>query len=604
MVPECSDVHNNCKHVRRPTPPRYLSFHFRHNTLYISWSSPTLFSSLTYHSLWRHFAYCGGQATELTMADNLSKLSWVMWMVLLTHLVEFHLSSSTVAHQMQDVACKRKYFPLTTSYVCECSATYCDTIQRVEDIPANSFVCVTSTKDEQRFTKSQYPIASKPNITDKQMVLTVNSSEEYQRTVGFGGAFTDSATMNILNVSSKVQENLLRSYYSVEGIEYTTGRIPMASCDFSLREYSYDAVPNDFALHNFSLAEEDTKFKIPVILRSLAMAKREVKLFAAPWSAPAWMKTNGKMNGKGQLKGKAGDKYHKTWANYFVRFLDEYKKHNLSMWGVSVENEPSAGGTDNKWQAMYYNPEMEKDFIKMDLGPALHQAGYGNVKLMILDDQRLFVPDFVKQVLSDAEAAKYVSGIAVHWYFDFFFDFASRLTATHNMFPDMFLLATEASNGYLPDSPAVVLGSWERGEAYSHDIIQDLNNWVTGWTDWNLALNMQGGPNWAKNEVDSPIIVDADNDVFYKQPMFYHLGHFSKFIPPGSVHIGMTKSKDNDLESIAFKIPDGNTLAAVILNRFDETKNLSIYDASVGYINAQVPARSIQTYLWTSGKSS
>ena len=49
------------------------------------------------------------------------------------------------------------------------------------------------------------------------MLMTVNSSEEYQRILGFGGAFTDSATMNILNVSSKVQENLLRAYFSTEG---------------------------------------------------------------------------------------------------------------------------------------------------------------------------------------------------------------------------------------------------------------------------------------------------------------------------------------------------------------------------------------------------
>ena len=28
---------------------------------------------------------------------------------------------------------------------------------------------------------------------------------------------------------------------------------------------------------------------------------------------------------------------------------------------------------------------------------------------------------------------------------------------------------------------------------------------------------MQGGPNWVKNFVDSPVIVDADNNAFYKQ---------------------------------------------------------------------------------------
>lgn len=37
---------------------------------------------------------------------------------------------------------------------------------------------------------------------------------------------------------------------------------------------------------------------------------------------------------------------------------------------------------------------------------------------------------------------------------------------------------------------------------------------------------MEGGPNWVKNFVDSPVIVNAKTDEFYKQPMFYALGHF------------------------------------------------------------------------------
>ena len=55
---------------------------------------------------------------------------------------------------------------------------------------------------------------------------------------------------------------------------------------------------------------------------------------------------------------------------------------------------------------------------------------------------------------------------------------------------------------------------------------QDMNHWVTGWTDWNIALDMQGGPNWVKNFVDSPVIVNAKAGEFHKQPMFYVMGHF------------------------------------------------------------------------------
>ena len=47
--------------------------------------------------------------------------------------------------------------------------------------------------------------------------------------------------------------------------------------------------------------------------------------------------------------------------------------------------------------------------------------------------------------------------------------------------------------------------------------LQDLNHWSVGWTDWNLVLNMRGGPNWVKNFVDAPIIADFDNHVIYKQ---------------------------------------------------------------------------------------
>lgn len=48
------------------------------------------------------------------------------------------------------------------------------------------------------------------------------------------------------------------------GIEYSLGRIPMASCDFSTHSYSYDDVKNDFELTYFSLAMEDTKYKVNI----------------------------------------------------------------------------------------------------------------------------------------------------------------------------------------------------------------------------------------------------------------------------------------------------------------------------------------------------
>lgn len=60
--------------------------------------------------------------------------------------------------------------------------------------------------------------------------------------------------------------------------------------------------------------------QIPILHRASAMAKRPLSLYASPWTSPAWMKTSESFIGKGTLKGQAGDKYHKTWANYFIKY--------------------------------------------------------------------------------------------------------------------------------------------------------------------------------------------------------------------------------------------------------------------------------------------
>ena len=154
---------------------------------------------------------------------------------------------------------------------------------------------------------------------------------------------TDAASINIYNISTALRQNLLSSYFSEEGIEYNIGRIPMASCDFSTRPYSYNDHVGDLEMTNFSLVDEDVKLKIPLMLTAMKMSKKNITFFGSPWSAPAWMKTNNKMTGFGQLKGKAGDKNHKAWALYFAKFIEAYKEKGIKIWAVTAQNEPSDG---------------------------------------------------------------------------------------------------------------------------------------------------------------------------------------------------------------------------------------------------------------------
>ncbi|KFP97931.1 Glucosylceramidase, partial [Leptosomus discolor] len=92
--------------------------------------------------------------------------------------------------------------------------------------------------------------------------LTLDTAQRYQKVKGFGGSVTDSAAINIQSLSKDAQNNLLRSYFSEEGIEYNLVRVPMASTDFSVRLYTYADVEGDFELKHFNLTEEDTGMKV------------------------------------------------------------------------------------------------------------------------------------------------------------------------------------------------------------------------------------------------------------------------------------------------------------------------------------------------------
>lgn len=140
-------------------------------------------------------------------------------------------------------------------------------------------------------------------------------------------------------------------------------------------------------------------------------------------------------------------------------------------------------------------------------------------------------------------------------------------------------------------------------------------HWVSGWVDWNMALDPNGGPNYISNFVESTIIVNATAAEFYKQPIYYHLGHFSKFVPRGSVRIDsnvVSSDSSTTVDSVAFRRPDNST-AVIILNRFviiiSNTLNffflrnplqvlVNIIDSTRGTAPIQITENSITTVLY------
>jgi len=98
--------------------------------------------------------------------------------------------------------------------------------------------------------------------------------------------------------------------------------------------------------------------------------------------------------------------------------------------------------------------------------------------------------------------------------------------------------------------------------------------------------------------VDSPIIVNKTSNEYYKQPSYYALGHYSKFLVPDSVRVGVTvKDKLQSFETTAFVRPD-NATVVIAYNRLDEAVQLTIDDPLNGKIINIVKPKSLQSYIW------
>jgi glucosylceramidase len=414
-----------------------------------------------------------------------------------------------------------------------------------------------------------------------QPYLYINPATRFQYIEGFGGAFTEAGAHALSRIDPAQRARVLHDYFHPdEGLGYTLCRTHINSCDFSLGNYAYAETP-DRELKHFSI-EHDQKLLLPFIKDAMQIAGKPFKLFASPWSPPAWMKTNNEMNHGGKLK----DEYRKTWALYFVKYIKAYADEGVALWGITVQNEPEA---TQPWDSCIYTAVEEREFVKQFLGPCLEKEGLIRVRIIVHDHNRDHVYDRAAAILADRTAADYIWGTGFHWYSGG--ENFQNLARIHEEFPDEFLLFTE---GCQEGAPKLDQDNWGLGEKYGYNIIHDLNNWTVGWVDWNMVLDEKGGPNHAGNFCHAPVIVDTQAQKVHYLSAFYYLGHFSKFVQQGAQRIGC-ESSSPVLEAAAFDNVDGR-YAVVVLNRTDQAQPFRLTDGNIS-AHLSSPAHSIMTLM-------
>jgi glucosylceramidase len=178
-----------------------------------------------------------------------------------------------------------------------------------------------SARDTSDRLTSKDPIQMKPmNTIEKKgidsVTLEIDSESRYQEMIGFGGAFTEASAYMFSQLTDANKNAIIRAYFGdkvdaegakmidgtsgepiqLDSIKYSVGRVPVHSCDFSLESYSFDDNDGDFNLTYFNISR-NYEWLIPMLKQSLDASDKDIRLFASPWSPPAWMKSNNQMTG-------------------------------------------------------------------------------------------------------------------------------------------------------------------------------------------------------------------------------------------------------------------------------------------------------------------
>ncbi len=385
---------------------------------------------------------------------------------------------------------------------------------------------------------------------EENKLINVYPDITFQNIIGFGGALTGSSCYNLSTCSKEISNQILDDYFLSDGSNYNICRLSIASSDFNLNSYSYS---NQKDLSDFSI-KKDLEYVIP-ILKEAKKRNASLKIVSSCWSPPAFMKNTNKLTGGGKLL----SEFKSIYARYLVKYILEYKKENINIDYLTIQNEPNA---KQLWESCIYSASEELDFIHNFLYPEFNKNGI-NTKILIWDhNKESLVSRYQNQDFSD------IPGFAFHWYTG---DHFENIEILRKKYPELLLFHTEGCCGYsLLKRKSQIINA----EIYAHDIIGDLNAGINAFIDWNIVLDFKGGPNHKFNFCDSPVMLNSLKNKYKKNLSFYYIKHFSKFIKPNSKRIAFSKYTDK-IELTAFKNPD-NSIIVVLLNRNDYNINYNL----------------------------
>ncbi|CAD7815818.1 Glucuronoxylanase XynC [Chryseobacterium aquaeductus] len=438
-------------------------------------------------------------------------------------------------------------------------------------------VQVWLTKGDESVKLQQQTSVSFVSSSNNFQNIEIDESQKFQYIDGFGYTLTGGSVEVINRLSASKRKALLNELFGNDknSIAVSYLRLSIGASDLDGEVFSYNDLPQgetDLSLSKFSLARDKDLISI---LKEILAINPKIKIIAAPWSPPVWMKDNGKSIG-GSLK----PEYYDTYAKYFVKYIQGMQKEGITIDAVTPQNEPLHPGNN---PSLLMVSVQQRDFIKQSLGP-IFKSNKIKTKIVVYD-HNCNKPEYAINILNDSEANQYIDGSAFHLYEGDI----SALSTVHNAHSDKNLYFTEQWTG--------AKGTFNEDLNWhtKNVIIGSMRNWSKIALEWNLANDPQFKPHTQGGctECKGAITV-SDSENFTRNVAYYIIAHASKFVPANSQRIFSTET--DKLSTVAFKTPDGKTI--LIVQNYSKTEeNFNIkYNNKTAPVN--ISANSVATYIF------
>ena len=456
--------------------------------------------------------------------------------------------------------------------------------------PAAAWVTTTATAPWRTQPAPRATAARGPADVD------IDLTHPAQTITGFGACFNELGWTALSALPPAGRTAVFRELFAPGvGANFTICRMPVGANDFARDWYSYDETPGDFAMAHFSIAN-DRATLIPFIKQ----AQRQypaLRLWASPWSPPAWMKYNHHYaaaavtpaarrafpalanNGLPvNRQGREGrnlfiqeDRYFAAYALYFSKFIEAYRREGITVGMVMPQNEFNSAQVfpSCPWTATglarfigYLGPQMKKQKTDLFFGTVERPA-----------------EALVDTVLRDPRSAPFVHGVGFQW------AGKGAIAGVHRRYPALALYQTEQECGDGRNDWAYCRYTWGLLKHY-------LGNGANAYLYWNMALQQGGLSRWGWRQ-NSLLTVDAAARTYRWTPEYYLLKHLSHYVRPGARRLPTRGAFDNLL---AFQNPDRSVV--VVLQNPDAAARTVAVRVGGRTFAPRLPADSFSTLVF------